>query len=143
MRTLLCFGIKVNAARWAAAIGIQYGQAKFQTCPFCSSGASGNFCSNCGQDLRKGLPEIGPEEVATLTEMHWVSPPRPLVLMPLKDELCICQVLASADGPIASAARPPKQYQWDGVASAIASYVAAAGVTDVEPRLLAITEEGK
>jgi hypothetical protein len=141
----LCFGVKIDAARLAAAIGAHYGEVKYSTCPFClvQKTTLGNFCSNCGADVRKGLAEIGPSEVVELTLLSRGQPPRPLALVAHGHYVYVCQVLASSDDGLAEASRAPRHYQWDSVEGVIRAYVAQFGITDAEPRIFAMAEEKK
>ena len=140
MAVKLCFGVRIDAARMAASIGAHYGKVKYATCPFCgANGVGGNFCSNCGTDVRKGLAEIGPGEVVELVmSQHYGEPPRPLALVAHGQSVCVCQVLSSSDDGLAEASRAPRHYQWEEVASVIRGYVAKFGVMDAEPKLFAI-----
>lgn len=142
----LCFGIRIEAARLAAAIGAHYGKIKYAKCPSCLtqlSEATRNFCSNCGADIRKGLAEIGTKEVVELTLSSRGQPPRPLTLLTHGQHVCVCQVLSSSDDGMAEASRAPRHYQWDSIASELRSYAAQFGIMDAEPRIFALAEEVK
>jgi len=136
----MCFGIRVPIEIWAKAVGIRYGDVRSKKCEFCNTtGQEGNFCSNCGNDLRRNPVDVGPREVIELTHRLGKAPPRSISLVADGQDMCVCQVLAEGLDR-AEFDKPMEHFAWKGIANEIGAYVAAQGLSTSPARLFAIAE---
>lgn len=135
----LCFGVLVPAPQWARVIGVKYGEVKSKKCNFCGmkSDPKNNFCGNCGMDIRKDVSSIGPAEIIEITLAKGMVPPRPLQIMALKNDVCVCQVLGEGDGGVAEFSIHPGHAPWDSISNLIMGYLPL----DVksQPKLMAMS----
>lgn len=138
-RLKLCFGIKADAEEWANALGIKHGDAKAKSCQFCltTNPKGNNFCGNCGANLRQQVSDVGSADVIEILTRRG-SPPSPVELLPGKNCIYLCQVLATSDGAFAASSKPVEVCPWKGIEKAIRDY---AEMQQIKPYLFALDEE--
>lgn len=138
MKTLLCYGTRLETDEWAAVLRVKLGELTSKKCDFCmtENSSRNNYCGNCGTDLRTGPSSISPLDLAELTVAKLGAPPRSLQVLAGKKEIYICQVLAEGSD-MAAFEKPLKYYPWEQVSAEIAKYAR----NDVPSRLFALTTE--
>lgn len=138
MKTLLCYGVRLELEQWALALQIKTGEIKSKKCDFCVTDNPGvnNYCGNCGADLRQGPTSLSSLDLAEITVAKLGTPPRTLRVIAGKGEIYVCQVLAEGQ-ETAAFEKSLKYYPWETVASEVAKYVR----NNVTSKLFSLTTE--
>lgn len=135
MATKICFGLSLEAAKVAQALGVRYGDVKSKKCVFCGkdSPPKANFCWNCGSSTKMDASSVGPAEVVELA-LRKNPPPRSLTLIPHEQDICVCQVLGASESTLAMFDKPVAHFPWTEVGAVISAYAASIGNTSDGPR---------
>ena len=140
---MLCFGLKLDAAEWAKALGIEYEANCARECGFClkSNPRENNFCGNCGADLRKKL-DYNPTDLTEITLLKFGKAPRPIEVFPGKDCIYIAQILADGQHFVPFE-KPADRFPWTAISKAISDYVGIHVESTITPYLFALNGEEK
>lgn len=85
---------------------------------------------------------MSPIDVVELTLSRLGGPPNPIQLIPGKKEnIYLCQVLASGDNGFAAFQKPMDRFAWTAIDKAIRAYADLPDMDAVRPYLFAIDED--
>ena len=154
MALKLCFGIRIELPYLISSLGIKQGDVVFQKCPFCDAANEnkGNFCSNCGSDIRKLDGDLRALDILDFM-VREEPPPRTISVLPYSDRienevvdfLCVCWVMGEEKKGVAGVAeydKPIAYANWKAIENAIRSHVARYDLPEeiLQPHLFAIND---